>query len=97
MYFELPVINGLLDFLKYINVITDGYFGPSIVAGFFALMFLSMKNYESEKAFASSIFLATVLCFFLWLVGLTMIHHLMLTSIGTLVSIFGLKRGFGSQ
>ena len=95
MYYELGNITSFSGLLTSVNVMTDFYFGPVIVAAFFLVMFISMKNYEAPKAFAASSFLTTILCFMFWLLGLTSINHLMITSISTMVSLFILEKGEG--
>jgi hypothetical protein len=64
--------------------------GPAIIGAFFIVMLVSMKRYESEKAFAAASFLSAILCFLFFLVGLTGVHHVMLTGIAVIVSVFAL-------
>lgn len=91
MLYEIPVITGVVSFLQWVNTITYGWFGASIVIGFFLVMFLSLKGYRSEKGFAASIYLSTILCFLLFLIELTAVNHLFLCGIGTIFSIFVLR------
>ena len=96
MYYELGNITSFPGLLEEVNVLTGFYFGPLVVASFFLVMFLSMKNYEAEKAFAAASFLTTILCFLFFLINLTTVSHLMVTSIMTLVSLFILNRDGGT-
>lgn len=97
MYYNLTTIGSPIDFLIYANNLTGYLFGPFIVIGFFVVTLVSMKNFETEKAFAVSSFLSSVLCFLLLLIGLTSIQHVMLTSIAFICSLFFLQHGEGTS
>lgn len=97
MYYPLPntTVTGLVGLLKYANLVTGDYFGPAVVLAFFVVMFLAMKSFEAEKAFAASSFLSTLLCFFFYLAGLTTISHVFLSAIAVMVSMLALKMAEG--
>jgi len=96
MYYPLQNITNPIEFLQWTNQLTGYYFGPMVVLGFFFVTFISLKKYESEKAFATASFLSAILCFLLFLINLTSVHHLMITSIMVLVSLFALKKSEGT-
>lgn len=94
-YYPLENISNPLQFLLYVNKLVNYMFGPAIVGAFFVIMFLSMKRYESEKAFASASFLSAILCYLFFLIGLTSVEHVMITGIAVIVSVFALRFGQG--
>lgn len=91
MYYEIPVITGIVSWLQWLNTLTSGWFGPGVIIGFFLVFFLGMKGYQSEKGFAASIYLSTILCFLFFLIDLTAVSHLFLCAIGTIFSTFILR------
>lgn len=98
MYYDLVNISNPLDWFLWINTLSGGNLGIGIVGAFWVVLFISMKNYETEKAFATASFMTTILCFLMWLGfqgQLVTIPHLFLTSILTLASLFILKKAEG--
>lgn len=97
MYYPLPntTVTGLVGLLQYSNIVTNYYFGPGVVLAFFVVMFLAMKSFEAEKAFAGSSFLTFVFCFLFYLVDLTTVSHVFLTALAVMLSIIGLKMSEG--
>lgn len=94
-YYPLENITDPLGFLLYTNKLTNYMMGPAIIGAFFVIMFVSMKRYESEKAFAASSFLSAILCFLFFLIGLTSVEHVMLAGIAVIVSVFALRFSSG--
>jgi hypothetical protein len=96
MYYAFENITNPVQFMLYSNKVTGYNMGAAIVAAFFVIMFISMKRFETEKAFAASAFLTTLLCFLFFLIGLTSVNHLFLCSIAVLASIFLLNKSQGA-
>ena len=94
-YYAFQNVTNPVEFLQYINFLTGHYFGPAMVAVLFCILFISMKRYESEKAFAAAIFPTTLVCFLLMLIDLTSMHHVLLTSIGAVVAVIILRTSKG--
>ena len=94
-YYPLENITDPVGFLLYTNKLTGYMMGPAIVGAFFIIMLISMKRYETEKAFAASSFLSAILCFLFFLMGLTSVHHVMLAGIAVIVSVFALRFSSG--
>lgn len=90
MLYNIPVISSVVGLLQWVNEITGYLFGPGVVLAFFAVMLLAFKNFETERAFAASAVMTTVLCFFLMLINMTTVQHLMICSVGVLISMIGL-------
>jgi hypothetical protein len=53
-----------------LQTITDGRFGPAILVMFTITMFLTMKVYNTERAWASALFVSSILGLFLAAIGL---------------------------
>ena len=87
--YSIPNMTSIADLFHFANTVTSYYFGAGIVLGFFVVMFLAMKNYETEKAYATSALSAAILCFLLMLppLSLTSMAQLMIASINAIVSL----------
>ena len=63
-YFPTPNASNLTNVVgifQYANVnYLEGLFGLGILVAIFFISFLSLKRYETEKAFAASMFLVTI-------------------------------------
>lgn len=98
MLYELPTsMTDPVAWLQWINQITGYWFGPGVLIGFFLVMFLSFKRYDTEKAFATSSILTAVLSFFFMLLGIAGITHVFLASLGAMSSLFFLRTSRGSE
>lgn len=87
MLYDLPTFTGIIGFMQWVNTITGYLFGPLVVLAFFIVMVISMKNFETEKAYAASSLSTAVLCFFFLLINLTSVHHVMIAAINFIVSV----------
>jgi len=97
MYYAIPNVTDPIGYLQYVNQITGYYFGPAVVAAFFVMMFISMKMFSTEKAFAAASFLSAVFCFLMYLIGLTTISHVFVASLAVMVSVLAIRFASGSQ
>lgn len=84
-------------FLQYVNFLTNGYFGVAIVGGFFAIMFLALKQYNAEKAFASSSFSSAILSFLFYVMGMCDVQYVMIFTALAICSVFVLRNTQGSM
>lgn len=82
-------------FFQWVNSLAGGYFGIAIVGGLFAILFLSMKNYDAPRAFASASFTSAIACFLLYLLGLTHLQHVMVFTAMAIMSVFILHKTSG--
>ena len=87
--YEIPNMTSIMDLFHFANTVTSYYFGAGIVLGFFLVMLLAMKGYETEKAYATSALSSAVLCFLLMLppLSMTSMSHLMIAGINAIVSL----------
>ena len=54
-------ITGFFDTVEYANELTSGYFGLSVVVGFWFVNFIAFMRYGTSRAFAASSFMSFVL------------------------------------
>lgn len=98
MLYELPAtLSDPVVWLQWTNQITGYWFGPGIVLAFFLIMFIAFKSFTTDRAFAASSLLATILCFLFFLLGLTSVPHLFLASVSTMFSLFLLRGARGGE
>lgn len=95
MYYEMPAITSPIDLLTWANTVTNHYFGPCVCLALFAVIFLALKRYDTEKAFASASFITAIVCFLMYIINLTTIHQVVVAGIAVLVSVFALHYGEG--
>ena len=91
MYYTTPTVTSFLSILQWANQLTGYLFGPLTILALFAVIFLALKRYGTEQAFAASSFVSAVVCFLLFLLDLTTVQHVVLTGIAVMLSIFVLK------
>jgi hypothetical protein len=63
-------LTGTTEFLQWLQVITDGRFGPALLIMFSITIFLTMKVYDTERAWAAAFFVSALLGLFLGALGL---------------------------
>lgn len=80
-----------IAFFKAVDTITNGMFGSGLVMTFGIVIFLALKNYSTERAFATSALLTSILSFLLFTVNLCKIDVVMFASILAILSIFALQ------
>jgi hypothetical protein len=91
LYYPIYNATNFVGLLQWTNSLTSYYFGPLVVLALFATLFLAMKRYGTEQAFASSAFISAIACFLLFLIDLTTVQHVVLCGVAVLVSVFALK------
>ncbi len=69
-YYNMSNATNFIELLVDLNEVTGELFGISIMIMIFFIMFLSMKNFETEKALTSSLFITSMSGFFLFLMGI---------------------------
>lgn len=84
-------------FIQWVNSMVGGWFGTAVVGGFFCILFLSMKNYDAEKAFASAAFSSAVLSFLFYLLGIVDVQIVMIFTVLAIASVFVLRNSAGSM
>lgn len=70
MAFDNPNITNMTAWMQYNNTVTDNWFGLAILIVFFIVMFLALKNYSTEQAFATASFASAIVAVLLRVVGL---------------------------
>lgn len=96
LLYETPsMANGFVSLLQWANTLTGNIFGPAVVGGFFFVMFISMKRFQTEKAFLASSFLTAMVAFFMFILQLVQIEIVMICTIGTLAALFMSSKGEG--
>lgn len=60
--FEYPEnVTGMLSLFSYANSVTNGWFASIILFAVFMVAFLAQKQYVTHRAFATSMFLTTII------------------------------------
>ena len=73
MAYDLPTnesASGILNLFQYIQGISDGWFFVLILFAIFIIVFISLKNYTSSRAFAGAAFLNMILSVIMRTLGL---------------------------
>jgi hypothetical protein len=79
-------INSILDLIKYPTTLGIP-FGELILISTFLISFLSLKNYKTEIAFSTSIFITTITALFLAYLGIVNAGILIALALTTALSI----------
>ena len=79
-------INSILDLIKYPTTLGIP-FGELILISTFLISFLSLKNYKTEIAFSTSIFITTITALFLAYLGIVSAGVLTALALATALSI----------
>lgn len=70
--YNLPTnesITGMYSLFEYVQKISDGWFFLMILLGIFIIVFISLKNYSSSRAFAGASFLCMILSIIMRVLG----------------------------
>jgi len=70
MYSYPSNITKLVDLAVWTNSVTTGFFWPLILFGLFIILFMSFKQYPTERAFAASSFITMLIAIMLGIIGL---------------------------
>lgn len=83
-------VEGMTDFLKYTNTLTDGGFAPSILLVIFVIAFTSFKvrRYPVNDSIAASVFVTTAASILLWAAGLLPEMWIILLTVATAAAVF---------
>lgn len=85
-------LTSTVDFLVWLNTITDQRFGPALIIMFGIVVFLTLKVYNTERAFSATAFVIGILGVLLSGVGLLsttwMVACVSLALIGVLLVIW---------
>lgn len=74
-------------FVIYINNATNGYFGLFILLAAWAISFIGLKMYQTEKAMAVSLFFAMLMSFGLYALGVLQVYWMLACVIGTAIAV----------
>lgn len=96
-YYPMPTATDFLGLFKYANTVTGNIFGLWMVFAFYFIVFISLKNYPTEKAFASANFTTAVFSYFLSVVGLIPLYVVLIPTVLSVVSLFILWKGKGAE
>lgn len=61
MLFEIINMTSPVDLFTYSNSITSNIFGIMLLLTIFAITFITFKGYDTETAFATSVFISTLI------------------------------------
>ena len=87
MYSEIPEVTDILSPFTYANTLTSGWFGGFIMLTIFSIVFMSLKLYNTEKAFLTASLITFVCSVILVPTGIT---NPIITTITIPMILFGL-------
>jgi hypothetical protein len=90
--YNTPNATSIVDLFSYGNYVTNNVFGLFILVSVFLVMFLAMKQYPTEKAFASSSFTTALVSYMLSILGLVPSYAVLITTLMVITSVFMLWR-----
>lgn len=85
-------VTGMVEFLQYINARSNSLFGYGLLGATFAIVFLSLKLYPTERAFVYASFLTVIMGIFESILGLINPIVVALPTISLLISVFALRK-----
>jgi len=83
--YPAPNATGIQDLLSYANVVTDNMFGLLMLITIFAIAFISMKQYPTEKALTASSFMTMLTSYLFYVLGLIGSHIMLIFTVLTVV------------
>jgi len=91
-YLEPSNITNVGEILPYLNVVMDNIFGVGLLVVFFFISFLSMKEYRTDRAFASAAFITMPIAILFFIMGLINTTILVGFGIVTVIGYFSIKQ-----
>lgn len=70
MTYAVPEFTSFMSLFAYANTATGQLFGIGLLATFFLITFISLKSFETEKAFTAAAFVTVVLAILLHAAGI---------------------------
>ena len=95
--FPRPNPSSIIDLFIYANTVTSNAFGYLILIAVYIITFISLKNYPTERAFASASFITAITSVFMAVLGLVPTFVVLFPTILAIVSIFILARSGGGE
>jgi len=85
-YYEWPAnITNILDFVKYIDSASQGFFGGLLVVGIFIVCWTTLKYYSTERALGAAAFLTFVSSVLLFILGILQFGAAVIMSLAMIV------------
>lgn len=101
LIYPLPAgITSIVTFFQYVNTLSGGAFGNTMVGVFFIITFISMSRSdngrnETEKVFVAASFVAMLFSFFFMIIDLVAIQTVFITTVATIFSVLLVKQSRG--
>ena len=91
-YFPQPNSTGIIDILRYTNVVTDNHFGELLMLSIFVMTYITMVRFGVERALTVSAFLTAVISYFLSIFGLINPQLIAIPTILVIISVLFLNK-----
>ena len=90
-------VSNFTSTLQYANYASGGSLGSLICLGLFIIVFISLKNYSTQKALPAASFITSIVCIFMFILNMITYYVLMIFVFLTVVSsIYALFAGESS-
>jgi hypothetical protein len=80
------------DILRYVNDVTQNWFGNLVIFAIFIIAFVCMKNYSTKKAFTAASFITTILASLFFFLGILNELVLFIFIFATAVGVISILR-----